>query len=69
MVMMLKNYAEKSGFILAAAYGENPYETEYYYVRPNLPESAAIVAYIRGMDYYSGLTGDKLTNYALEAGK
>src|SRR5574341_710415 len=69
MVMVLKNYAEKNGYILAAAYGENPYETEYYYVRSNLPESAAIVASIRGMDYYSGLTGDKLTNYALEAGK
>jgi len=64
MTIKLKNFAEKNGYILAASFGENPYDTEYYYVRPDFPESAEIVQSIREVEYYSGITGAKFTNYA-----
>jgi arabinofuranosyltransferase len=65
MVMVLKRYAEKNGYILAAAYGDSPYESHYYYVRPDLPESSAIVDRIRSIDYHWATTGRRAINYAL----
>jgi hypothetical protein len=65
MTLRLKDYAEKNGFILAAAYGETPYVTEYYYVRADFPESAELVGRIRAIKYYSETTGLELTNYAV----
>jgi len=64
MTVKLRNYAEKNGYILAASFGENPYDTEYYYVRPDFPESAEIVQRIREVEYYSGITGARFINYA-----
>jgi hypothetical protein len=64
-VMVLKRYAEKNGYILAAAYGDSPYESHYYYVRPDLPESSAIVDRIRSIDYHWVGTGRRAINYAL----
>jgi hypothetical protein len=65
MVMVLKRYAEKNGYILAAAFGDSPYESHYYYVRADFAESSAIVDRIRSIDYYWVDTGRTAINYAL----
>ncbi|MGZ7067377.1 MAG: hypothetical protein ACXVH2_01375 [Methanobacterium sp.] len=63
MVLILKSYAEKNGYILAASFGETPYDTHYYYVRSEFPESNEIVQNIRKMDYSWYLTGKKSIKY------
>ncbi len=63
MVTVLKTYAESRGYVLAAAYGETPYEAEYYYIRSDFPESAEIIRWLRETEYYSGVSGKKLINY------
>jgi len=65
MVMTLKEYAEENGYILAASYGDSPYDTHYYYVWPDFPDSQEIVQRIQSMDYYWYVTGEKSINYAL----
>jgi len=50
MLMTLDAYARENGYILAAAYGDSPVDTHYYYVRPDFPESADIVAFIQSLD-------------------
>lgn len=67
MVMTLKRYVEKNGYVLAAVFGDSPYNTHYYYVRSDFPESTEIVTRIRATDYYWFGTGNKSTNYALLA--
>ena len=51
MLMTLKGYAEQRGYVLAACWGRNERDTHYYYVRSDFPQSAEIVAQIRGLDY------------------
>jgi hypothetical protein len=65
MVMVLKNYAEKNGYSLAAAFGDSPHDTHYYYVRSDFPESAEIIRRIQDTDYFWFDTGKKSTNYAM----
>jgi hypothetical protein len=65
MVMTMKRYAEKHGYILAAVFGDSPYSTHYYYVRSDFPESPEIIRHIRSMDYYWYQTGKKAINFAL----
>lgn len=65
MTLLLKNYAEQNGYILAACFGDTPYETEYYYVRANLPESMDIISKIRGLDYHMAWSGKRGINYAI----
>lgn len=50
MLTTLDGFAREKGYILAAAYGDSPVDTHYYYVRPDLPESTDIVAFIRSLD-------------------
>ncbi len=69
MVMTLKRYAERNGYTLAAVFGDSPYNTHYYYVRSDFPESEEIISRIRGMDYYWYGTGRVSINYALHATK
>lgn len=69
MAVVLKTYAESRNYILAAAYGETPYETEYYYVRSDFPESAEIIRRIREMDYPNDNSGVLQKNYAIDTGK
>lgn len=65
MTITLKEYAESRGYTLAAAFGDSPYETHYYYVRPDFPDSARIAHAIGAMkDYYWYGTGRKSINYA-----
>jgi arabinofuranosyltransferase len=69
MVMILNNYAKKNGYILAASFGGDPYETDYYYVHSSFPESAEIVSHIREMNYCWIRSGKRGTNYVLESRK
>ncbi len=65
MTITLKDYAESHGYTLAAAFGDSPYETHYYYVRPGFADSARIVHDIASMkSYYWFGTGRKAINYA-----
>jgi len=64
MVGTLKSYAERNGYILAAALGTSPFDTHHYYVRADFPESAEIVEKIRGIDYAWYRDGRKSLNYA-----
>lgn len=65
MTMVLKRYAEKRGYMLAAVFGDTPTETHYYYVRRDFPDSAEIVRKIRLTDYFWWSNGARCTNYAL----
>ncbi len=66
MTITLNDYAESHGYILAAAFGDSPYETHYYYVRSDIPDSDRLVRAIGGMkNYYWFSTGKKAINYAL----
>ncbi|HEX2696305.1 MAG TPA: hypothetical protein VHM28_01265, partial [Anaerolineales bacterium] len=64
MTITLKDYAESHGYILAAAYGDSPYEAHYYYVRPDFPDSARIVNLIQKQRYDWFINGRKAINYA-----
>lgn len=64
MTITLKDYAESHGYILAAAFGDSPYEAHYYYVRPDFPDSSQIVNRLQRMRYDWFLTGRKALNYA-----
>jgi hypothetical protein len=64
MVMTLKTYAQKNGYVLAAVFGDYPNDTHYYYVRPDFPESTEIIRRIRHMDYSWYKSGTKSVNYA-----
>jgi hypothetical protein len=64
-VMVLHRFAQKHGYRLAAAFGETPFGTHYYYVGPDFPESETIVARIRGMDYAWHANGKKAIDYAM----
>ena len=54
MTITLKDYAEKHDYILAAAFGVSPYDTHYYYVRRDFPDSARIVRAISSVKYFWG---------------
>lgn len=65
MTITLKEYAETRGYILAAVFGDSPYDTHYYYVRPDFADSQRIVRQISTMPrYYWFATGKKSINYA-----
>ncbi|NQU04956.1 MAG: hypothetical protein HQ568_02605 [Calditrichaeota bacterium] len=64
MVMQLKSYSEENNYILAAVFGETPYDTHYYYCSPNIPESNEIVSKIRNIEYKWYESGKKSINYA-----
>ncbi len=65
MTITLMDYAQSHGYILAASFGDSPYETHYYYVRPDFPDSAKIVHDISTMkNYYWPGSGKKSINYA-----
>ena len=65
MTVTLMDYAERRGYILAAAFGDSPYEAHYYYVRPDFADSSRIVRRIASMkDYHWPASGKKSINYA-----
>ncbi|MFI4946475.1 MAG: hypothetical protein ACHP85_24570, partial [Burkholderiales bacterium] len=52
MVMTLKGYAEANGYVLAACFGRNEWDTHYYYVRRGFPQGREITERLRALDYY-----------------
>jgi len=52
MVMTLRKYAESRGYVRAAVFGRNAYDTHWYFVRSGFPQSDEIVARLRGLDYW-----------------
>ena len=65
MTITLKDYAESHGYVLAAVFGDSPYDAHYYYVRPDFEDSQQIVNQISSMSrYYWFTTGKKSINYA-----
>ncbi len=65
MTITMKEYAEAKGYILAAVFGDSPYDAHYYYVRPDFEDSQRIAEQISKMKrYYWFRTGKKAINYA-----
>jgi hypothetical protein len=65
MTLTLLDYAETHGYVLAAVFGDSPYESHYYYVRSDFEDSGRIVREIaRLRDYRWFATGKKAINYA-----
>ena len=65
MTMTLKDYAESHHYILAAIFGVTPYDTHYYYVRPDFADSQTIVHLISKFRGYSWAAdgGTKAVNF------
>jgi arabinofuranosyltransferase len=66
MVMTLKGYAESRGYVLAACFGRNAWDTHYYWVRTGFHQSAEIVARLRALDY--GWDGEPTIDFAAPHG-
>jgi arabinofuranosyltransferase len=71
MVEVLHDYARKRGYILAAVYTDEPNgdSSHWYYVRPDLEDTEALIRTIRGVDYIyyrSGKRAVDLRDYVKE---
>jgi arabinofuranosyltransferase len=65
MTILMKTYAEENGYVLAAVFGDSPYDTHYYYVRPDFADSKHMIDQISSMKrYFYPTTGKKSINYA-----
>jgi arabinofuranosyltransferase len=65
MTITMKEYAEAKGYVLAAVFGDSPYDTHYYYVRTDFEDSKRLIEQISTMKkYYWNITGKKSINYA-----
>jgi hypothetical protein len=65
MTITMKEYAETNGYVLAAVFGDSPYDTHYYYVRADFEDSQRLIEQISKMNkYYWFATGKKSINYA-----
>ena len=65
MTILLKDYAEANGYVLAAIFGDSPYDTHYYYVRADFEDSKRLIEQISSMKrYFYPTTGKKSINYA-----
>jgi len=65
MTILLKTYAESNGYVLAAVFGDSPYDTNYFYVRTDFEDSQALIKQISSMrNYYWFATGKRSINYA-----
>lgn len=65
MTLVLKEYAEARKYRLVAAFGDSPYESHYYYVRTDFPDSDKIARAIAGLRaYYWYGSGKKAVNFA-----
>ena len=66
MTILMKEYAESNGYVLAAIFGDSPYDTHYYYVRSDFEDSKRLVEQISKMTRYAyPTTGKKSINYAI----
>jgi arabinofuranosyltransferase len=66
MVAVVKDYAEKNNYILAAEYGNDPHDVHLYYVRLGFPDSIEIAERICQIDYVFPyvLAQDQTVNHA-----
>lgn len=64
MIRTLSDYGTRNGYVLAAVFGHNPFDTHYYLVRPDLPDTARIVDAVRVADYAWYAQGERSLNYA-----
>lgn len=65
MTITMKTYAEANGYVLAAVFGDSPYDTHYYYVRTDFEDSESLIEKISEMkNYYYPTTGKRSINYA-----
>lgn len=64
MVQAITRYVQRNSYVLAAVYGETPYDTHYYYVKRDFSAAAVIVNRIRAMDYRWSASGQRSINYA-----
>jgi hypothetical protein len=65
MTILMKTYAEENGYVLAAIFGDSPYDTHYYYVRSDFEDSEELIKKISEMrTYYYPTTGKRSINYA-----
>jgi hypothetical protein len=51
-IKVMHAYAVHHNYILAAAYGADPCSLHFFYIRPNTPDTDAIVNYLRTTSYY-----------------
>jgi len=66
MTIMMKDYAEVNAYVLAAIFGDSPYDTHYYYVRSDFEDSKRLIEHISKMkNYYYPTTGKRSINYAI----
>ncbi len=66
MTILMKTYAEENGYVLAAIFGDSPYDTHYYYVRSDFEDSQELIKRISEMkNYYYPTTGKRSINYAI----
>jgi arabinofuranosyltransferase len=61
----LQDYASSHGYVLAAAFGHDPFEAHYYLVRPDCPDAARIIEAVRGAGYAWYTEGQPTVNFAL----
>ncbi|MBK8822741.1 MAG: hypothetical protein IPN58_09085 [Anaerolineales bacterium] len=65
MTITMKQYAEANGYVLAAVFGDSPYDTHYYYVRTDFEDSERLIEQISTLkNYYWPTTGKRSINYA-----
>lgn len=65
MTILLKTYAEENNYVLAAVFGDSPYDTHYYYVRNDFEDSKRLIVQISQFrDYFYPTTGKRSINYA-----
>jgi len=65
MTITMKEYAEANGYVLAAVFGDSPYDAHYYYVRTDFEDSETLIKQISTMKkYYWPATGKRSINYA-----
>ncbi len=68
MTILMKTYAEENGYVLAAVFGDSPYDTHYYYVRPDFEDSERLIKRISEFrNYFYPTTGKRAINYAIYA--
>ncbi|MBK9208345.1 MAG: hypothetical protein IPL71_08610 [Anaerolineales bacterium] len=65
MTITMKQSAEANGYVLAAVFGDSPYDTHYYYVRTDFEDSERLIEQISTLKkYYWPTTGKRSINYA-----
>jgi arabinofuranosyltransferase len=61
--MIIRDYAQAHGYILAARWGAVYCDYHVFWVRPDFADSAAIVSEIKDHPYYMQMTGELAYNY------